>query len=89
MPNAKSWFKYKTLLNAFDTFSFCNIVQALGEVVNVVLVDATRRHSPILDDINAVIFDQSLALLNTQAGVEEHSTLLDEVRPIADGSGFF
>lgn len=62
------------------------MMQALRQVVNIMLIDPACWHSSIFDHIYAVIVDQLFALINTQSRIEKHPSLLQEMTPVADWS---
>ena len=60
-----------------------NVLDAVGDVVNVLGGDTADGDTAIFSHVNAVFFHHRFALLYGQAGEGEHSNLSGDMRPVA------
>ena len=58
------------------------ILDALGDVINILCGHATNRDSTVLGHVNAVLLHHGLALRYRQASEGEHANLGSNVRPV-------
>lgn len=59
-----------------------NFVDALREVADVTLVEASHTDTSIGGHVNVRLLSEGLGLLRVQAGEAEHADLLDNVAPV-------
>jgi len=77
--SASSLFKLKF----FSEFlSFCHCVESLSDVIEVARVKSSDRNTTVGCHVNGVFLAKFVNLLFVQAGVSEHSNLVDHVLPI-------
>ena len=60
-----------------------DVLDAFGDVVNVLGRDSADRDTAIFSHVNAVLLDHCIALLYSEACEGEHSYLSCDVRPVA------